>query len=99
MVIRRSITQLLRKNYPRDEKKELALNWAKKWQRDQTKCIKRLGQAVKNNDFDEQCISLGQLKEISEKQFIALPNIINALLEIDEMEREFERKNKEYKSK
>ncbi|MBL1261142.1 MAG: hypothetical protein COB33_011480 [Thiotrichaceae bacterium] len=91
-----SITQLLRKNYSCAEKKELALNWVDAWQLDQSKCITRLGIAVKNNDFDEQCIAVGQLKELSLKRFSALPNVIDAAFEAENIARKFKAKRDEY---
>ncbi len=94
----RSISQLLRKNYTREKKQELALNWASAWANDQSELVRRLGSAVKNDDFDELCICVGQLKALTEKRMSALPNVINAIFDLEKMALEFERKKKEYSS-
>jgi len=74
---RLTITKRIRKVKSQESKTLLGIGWAVSWDREQTQLIKRLGVAVRDDDFNELCICVGQLKEMSEKKFSALKNVIN----------------------
>lgn len=75
----RSISQRLKRAAELATKREIALEWAEAWQKEQEELVRRLGQAVATNDFDNLCKITGQLRAVSEKKLQSLPKIINIL--------------------
>ena len=65
---RKSISQRLSSTKDAAIKTKIASDWAANWNKEQTELIYDLGQAVKDNDFDQLCIITGQLKAVSEKR-------------------------------
>jgi len=79
MTQQRSINQRLNRAGSLTVKKEIALDWAISWRNEQSELMRKLGQAVKDDDFDALCIITGQLKAVTDKRFTALPNVIEHL--------------------
>ena len=79
----RSISQRLSRAKSVEVKQEVALDWATNWQNEQSGLILQLGKAIANDDYDLQCRISGQLKAVTEKRFIALPKVIDALIKSD----------------
>jgi len=84
---RRTITKLLRKNYSIEKKRGLVLHWASAWEKEQNDLLKRLGIAVRDDDYDALCKCTGQLKKMSGKKFMALSNSLQILLDRDVMQK------------
>ena len=61
--------------------REIALDWADAWQKEQGAVVKRLGKSIAEADFDAQCIVAGELKKITEKRFAGLRSVIERLSE------------------
>lgn len=76
MAKRRSISEKINYASTLNEKLDIALEWALKWEEEQLKLLDLMGRAVASNDFDMQCKMVGQLKEVSRKKFAALSNVI-----------------------
>lgn len=75
----RSISQRLKKAAVLSTKREIALDWAAAWKREQEDLVRQLGKAVASDDFDQLCRIAGQIKAVTEKKLESLPNVINAL--------------------
>lgn len=75
----RSISQRLAKAKATETKKEVALDWAANWAREQMQLVTRLEKAVASDDYDQLCIVTGQIKAVSIKRLDALPKVIEAL--------------------
>ncbi|MEY3787972.1 MAG: hypothetical protein RIQ94_372 [Pseudomonadota bacterium] len=81
MIQHRSISQRL-KRAKSPEAKHLTLDeWAKSWELEQMQVIASLGVAIKDGDFDRECILCGELKALSIKKFEALPKVLNTLID------------------
>lgn len=88
----------MRGNIDRDKKLSLAQHWAESWHADQNDLIARLGIAVRDNDYDEQCICVGQLRESSAKRFRSLPDILSLLIDADKISAAHEAKRQSHKA-
>ncbi len=94
--MKQSALNRIRSDIPRKEKIEIAYNWIASWAKDQNKLIDRLGKAVSNDDFDEQSICVGQLREVTRKRFISLTASIETVFYLDRLEiQHLARKNNE----
>jgi len=88
----RTITQLLRRNYNRDKKRELALDWSTNRETDFRATLDRLAAAVTDDDFNRVTSSIDQLEQIVDKLFSALPGVINLIFDADKVAAEFKDK-------
>lgn len=77
----RSISQRIKRAKSIETKREIIGDWANSWKNEQCSLIIRLGQAVKDNDYDELCIVTGELSAVTKKKFDALPNVFNLLMQ------------------
>jgi len=75
----RSITQRLRRAKSTESKQEAALDWAANWQAEQLGLVKSLEWALAHDDYDALCRVTGHIKAVTDKRFIALPKVIEAL--------------------
>jgi hypothetical protein len=64
-----------------DVKNEIAVDWAKNWQRDVDDIIRQLEGALVSRDHGRLCSAVGQLKEMSRKRFMGLDTVIKHLAE------------------
>lgn len=77
----RSISQRLRKTRKKEILQEIVEDWSNAWQTEQSGLIDRLGSAIEKDDFDEQCITLGELRAVTNKRFIGLKNAWKEIIE------------------
>lgn len=77
----RSISQLIARAKSKEQLLSVVLTWAEKWETEQTGLIDRLGKAIADDDFDDQCICAGELRGITEKRFVGLKNAISKIVE------------------
>jgi hypothetical protein len=75
---RKSISQRLSAAKSPDTKAEIKAEWAAAWESETMQVFARLERAIQRNDFDELCISAGQLKAVLQKHFTALPNVLKS---------------------
>lgn len=76
----RSISQRLKKAKSPEAKLATVMEWSQSWTDEHNALIKRLEQALSNDDYDTNCIALGELKAASTKKLNALPNVLITLL-------------------
>ena len=76
----RSISQRLKKAKSPESKLATVIEWSQSWESEHNALIKRLEQALSNDNYDANCIALGELKAASSKKFNALPNVLKVLL-------------------
>lgn len=81
MTQHRSISQRLKRAKSPEAKRLTLMEWAQSWESEQMHVISKLGNAIKEGDFDQECILCGELKALSIKKFEALPKILNVLLD------------------
>lgn len=81
MTQHRSISQRLKRAKSAETKKQIALEWSKAWKIEQDGLVNQLGQAIARNDYDAQCIALGELRAITDKRMTGLMSVINTLTE------------------
>lgn len=79
----RSINQRLARAKSLDTKREILSDWSENWKAEQLTLVQRLEKAIGNDDFDELCIVVGQLKAVTDKRFLALPKIFSKLTEAE----------------
>lgn len=72
----RSINQKLKRADTLERKEKVLLEWAEAWKIEQMDLISKFEKAIKNNDYDELCITTAFLKESAIKKFDALPNVL-----------------------
>jgi len=77
----RSIGQRLAKAKAPGLKAEIAQDWARNWEEDQTQVLRRLEQAHKHKNWHGIGATVAQLRAITDKRFFALPNVISKLSE------------------
>lgn len=77
----RSIAQRIDRAKGKDAVREIAMDWAGTWQKEQESVVERLGKSISEDDFDAQCIAAGELKTITEKRFAGLRSMIERLTE------------------
>lgn len=77
---RLSISQRLRRAKTIEVRREIVHDWIKNWESDQAEIVRSLGKAVKDRDFDLQCQLVGELKAVTEKRFLAFPNVVDLLI-------------------
>lgn len=81
----RTITERIKRARTKERLLELTAEWVDKWETEQVELIRRLGNAIANDDYDEECICTGQLRAITEKRFTGLRNSVKELIRrIDE---------------
>ena len=79
----KSISQKLKRAKTPEDKIKNILAWSEAWKKDTDVFIKRLESAIKQDDYDELCISLGRLKEDLTKRFTALPKVLDVAIKLD----------------
>ena len=84
MTQHRSISQRLKRAKSTESKRLTLTEWAKSWESEQMHVISNLGNAIKDGDFDRECILCGELKALSIKKFEALPKVLNLLIDADD---------------
>ena len=80
---RKSISQRLANTKDVEVKKTIVRDWAANWKLEQSNLIQKLGEAIASDDYDQLCITSGELKGLTEKRFNALPNVLLKCLEAD----------------
>jgi hypothetical protein len=80
MTQHRSINQRLARAKSPEAKALTLKEWANSWQQEQMQLISAIGKAIADNDYDTQCILIGELKAVSVKKFEALPKVLLSLL-------------------
>ena len=81
MAQHRSVTQRLQRAKSSEAKRATLQEWANSWQSEQMQLIRELGKAIADNNYDQECIKLGELKAASIKKFDALPRVLNYLID------------------
>lgn len=76
----RSINQRLKRAKSPEAKAEAIAEWLSGWRREQNQLITALERAVSQDDYDNTCIALGQLKAVLDKKMVALPGVFAELL-------------------
>lgn len=91
----RAISHRLKSAPTQDAVNEIITTWINEWHQEQSELIRRLGAAIKDNNFDEQCKMCGQLKVVTWKKFTGLGTIFKKLFHnIDEEDiQELQNKN------
>lgn len=79
MTNRLSITQKVRKYYGRDRLRNTTREWAEKFEDECNMLIRNMEESIRKNDYDLQCRTTGQLKEVLAKHNTALQNVLTAL--------------------
>lgn len=79
MTKHRSIGERLSRAKTIAVKQEVAQDWATSWRAEHDLLFAQIEQAIKRDDYDSLCISVGQLKVVNGKKFTALPGVITKL--------------------
>lgn len=77
----RSISQRISRARSKTALLEIVSEWSDSWNKEQTDIIDRLGKAISQDDFDTECICLGELRAITEKRFSGLKNALIKMVE------------------
>lgn len=77
----RSVNQRLQRAKSKSSKQAVLDEWANSWQQEQAQLIRQLGKAIADDDYDQQCILIGELKTVSAKKFEALPKLLRTILD------------------
>lgn len=76
----KSINQRLKTAKSLTVKQAILEKWALDWQFEQMMLIRNLEHAIRSNNYDQLCITTGQLKTVSQKKFEALPKIFGQII-------------------
>lgn len=81
----RSINQRLKRAKSPAAKSEIISEWVSSWKHEQNQLIKSLEKAVSQDNYDNTCIALGQLKTVLDKKMSALPGVFLDLINDDQI--------------
>lgn len=76
---RKTITERIKRCKDEDMRNKIILEWLDAWESEQIRLCDKLPLATDIHDFDELCIVNGQLREITNKKFTALYNILRVI--------------------
>ncbi len=75
----KSISQRIKAARASELKKEIALDWAGAWEKEQLELLSSIKYAIDAADYNQLHFALDQLGAVSEKKFAALPKVINLI--------------------
>lgn len=76
---RKTITERVKRCKDNETRLDIIMTWLNDWEVEQVKLCDKLPLAIDIRDFDELCIVNGQLREITNKKFTALYNILRVI--------------------
>lgn len=76
---RKTITERVKRCKDSKTRIDIIMTWLNDWEVEQVKLCDKLPLAIGIRDFDELCIVNGQLREITNKKFTALYNILRVI--------------------
>lgn len=77
---RTSITERLKKSQKREARREMAHDWADKWEQDYLSLLSQIKQAISADDEDELAFLFADLRALQQPKFEALHRMINELI-------------------
>lgn len=77
---RTSITERLKKSQKREARREMAHDWADKWEQDYLSLLSQIKQAISADDEDELAFLFADLRALQQPKFDALHRVIDELI-------------------
>jgi hypothetical protein len=77
---RTSITERLKKNQKREMRRNMAHEWADKWEQDYLSLLSQIKQAIGKNEEDELAFLFADLRALQQPKFEALHRVIDELI-------------------
>lgn len=77
---RTSITERLKKSQKREARREMAHDWADKWEQDYLSLLSQIKQAISADDEDELAFLFADLRALQQPKFEALHRVIDELI-------------------
>jgi hypothetical protein len=78
---RTSITERLKKNQKREMRRNMAHEWADKWEQDYLSLLSQIKQAIGKNEEDELAFLFADLRALQQPKFDALHRVIDELID------------------
>lgn len=77
---RTSITERLKKSQKREARRDMAHDWADKWEQDYLSLLSQIKQAISADDEDELAFLFADLRSLQQPKFEALHRVIDELI-------------------
>lgn len=77
---RTSITERLKKNKKQESRREMAHEWASKWEQDYLRLLSQIKQAISKGHDDELIDLFADLRALQQPKFEALHRVIDELI-------------------
>nr|DAJ67499.1 MAG TPA: hypothetical protein [Caudoviricetes sp.]DAP70530.1 MAG TPA: hypothetical protein [Caudoviricetes sp.] len=77
---RTSITERLKKSQKREMRRNMAHEWADKWEQDYLSLLSQIKQAIGKNEEDELAFLFADLRALQQPKFEALHRVIDELI-------------------